>query len=179
MAKIDIKEILKFQLKGEIENLHSIVKECSYGYPVAIQSLPFKKDKNGKSTPFPTTFWLTCPYLRRKIGELESKGYIKKAKEMLKDKETLYKFIKSREITIKERLSMVGKDFEYYDYISKLGIGGSRDDTKIKCLHLHVANFFKTKINPIGKWVLENIDSVECEDCECCKFINKGAKKSE
>ena len=179
MVKIEIKKILEFQLKSNISNLHSIVKKCSYGYPVVIQSLPYKKDKSGKLTPFPTTFWLTCPYLRRKIGELESRGYIQIAKEMLKDEKTLDKFIESREITIKERLSMVDKDFKYYDYISKLGIGGSKDDTKIKCLHLHVANFFKTKINPIGKWVLENINPIECEDCECCKLINKGEKKSE
>ena len=169
---IEDENIISFQLKSKITNLHSVVKKCKYGYPVTIQSLPYKI-QNGEKLPFPTTFWLTCPYLRRKIGTLESNGYIDKAKEMLKDKNTLNEFIKAREITIQTRLSMVDKNFKYYKYLSELGIGGSKDDLKIKCLHLHVANYFKTQVNPIGKWILENLENTECSDCECCKFTDK------
>ncbi len=171
MAEIkkNINDIISFQLKSKITNLHSVVKKCKYGYPVAIQSLPYKI-QNDKKLPFPTTFWLTCPYLRRKIGTLESNGYIDKAKEMLENENILKKFIEAREITVRTRLSMIDKNFEYYEYLSKLGIGGSKNDLKIKCLHLHVANYFKTQVNPIGKWVLENLENIECSDCECCKF---------
>jgi hypothetical protein len=169
MAEIRDVEIVSLQLQSKITNLHSVIKRCKYGYPVAIQSLPYKKE-NGKILPFPTTFWLTCPYLKREISKLESSGYISKARELLNDKDILKKFEEARNITIKTRMSMVNKDFKYYSYLENLGIAGSKNDLFVKCLHVHVANYFKTKINPIGKWVLEKLEKEECSDCECCKF---------
>ncbi len=167
-----LKEVLCKQLGSKITNLHSIVKTCKYGYPVVIQSIPYKMEQN-KALPFPTTFWLTCPYLRKRIGSLESNGYIKQSRELLKDKEVLQNFINARKKTVEIRLSMIEKNFKYYEHLRTLGIGGSKDDLKIKCLHLHVANYYGTKINPIGKWVLEQLGSEECSDCECCKFLNQ------
>jgi len=38
---------------------------CPYGFPMVIETEPFLED----GTPFPTLFWLTCPYLKEEIQE--------------------------------------------------------------------------------------------------------------
>jgi len=41
---------------------------CPYGFPMVIETEPFLED----GTPFPTLFWLTCPYLKEEISRMES-----------------------------------------------------------------------------------------------------------
>ena len=72
-------EIVSRQLGRKIKNRFWVVKRCKYGYPMVV-----KTDPIGPMGPFPTLFWLTCPFLRREIGKFESMGYIRKYQNLLK-----------------------------------------------------------------------------------------------
>ena len=62
------KAIVEAQLGRELKNQFRVVKRCSWGYPQCIQS---DLISNGK--PFPTLFWLTCPFLYKEVSDIDSK----------------------------------------------------------------------------------------------------------
>lgn len=55
--------------------------------------------------------------------------------------------------------------------LSKVGSGGIKNLTTVKCLHLHLADHLAGVDNPVGEGVLELIDKRECDDRRCDVFI--------
>ena len=52
---------------GEADVL-AVARRCRFGFPQVVVSAPLSRGMK----PFPTLFWLTCPFLKRRCGELES-----------------------------------------------------------------------------------------------------------
>ncbi|MCK4778309.1 MAG: DUF501 domain-containing protein, partial [Actinomycetia bacterium] len=57
-----------------------VVRKCESGYPQVIMNDLLDMDNK----PFPTLYWLTCPYLIKRISRLESDGMIKEIEERIK-----------------------------------------------------------------------------------------------
>ena len=53
--------------------------------------------KLNDGTPFPTTYWLTCPMYNKKIGSLESQGLIKELDKELENNPDLKEKWQSRQ----------------------------------------------------------------------------------
>src|SRR4030042_4310865 len=81
-------DIIKWQIKSDDVYLRGIVEECPHGYPSIIildpksgtQGEVHGKKENRRITNF---IWLTCPYLNKKIHDLESQGYISRITEFI------------------------------------------------------------------------------------------------
>ncbi|AEH51003.1 DUF501 domain-containing protein [Pseudothermotoga thermarum] len=147
----DLKVVEK-QLGRPPRVFRSVKSRCPYGYPVTIECHP---ESNG--SPFPTLYWLTCPFLNKVISRLESKGMIKKLEQMVRNDEKLRtRYIKAHLNIIDLRDKLVTSESVRLK-LKQVGTGGIRDFLSIKCLHLHVADYLSGVDNPIGEIVLKTI----------------------
>lgn len=165
MAWSDL-EVVRAQLSRNDVLFSEVVYRCSYGFPVVIKSFPEKNKK-----PFPTLYWLTCPHLRKEVSRLEEKGWIKRFEELIqKDEDFKDRLFKAHQKVIKRRSEMI-RDDTIKKLLEGVGSGGLRDFTKVKCLHLHLADFLAGIDNPIGEKLWEMIDDKECDNGVCCKRL--------
>src|SRR5918998_6139392 len=73
------------QLGRPPRNIHAIGHRCPCGNPDVVTTEP--RLDNG--TPFPTTFYLTCPRAASRIGTLEASGLMKQMQDRLGEDEEL------------------------------------------------------------------------------------------
>ncbi|MDA2969899.1 MAG: DUF501 domain-containing protein [Actinomycetota bacterium] len=150
------KQIVELQIGRKLRSESKVVSKCHLNLPTVIEVPPNLDD----GTPFPTTFWLTCPMYNKKIGSLESNGMIKDLDEQLDNNSLL-------------RAQWENRQKSYKEYREKLkdkksainpqgGVGGAANS--IKCLHAHTADELATNQNIIGKIVIETLGSFNCEN---------------
>lgn len=166
-------EVVKKQLKRNVNNVLSVAYRCSYGFPAVVFSYPIR---NGK--PFPTIHYLTCPHLYKEISQLEEKGFIKLYEERIESDETFRKLYKlAHEEVIKKRISALREDdknSEWIEVFASVGTGGISNFEKVKCLHLHVADYLAGVNNPIGESVIKDFvgeNNQECANSFCSRFL--------
>ena len=161
------KRVVEAQIGRKTKVPFTVVKRCSYGYPMVIECFP----TDGK-VPFPTLHWLTCPYLRKEIARLEEKGMIKQLENLLRISESFKRaYEKAVEYDRKRKLELLEDSKMDSSWVYGMGIGGIRDLQHIKCLHLHVASYLAGIPNPVGKKVLESLDDLECSVPLCSHLI--------
>lgn len=163
------------QIGRQPRGLLGIAARCSYGHPQVIRVHPIVDGE-----PFPTLFWLTCPYLGRRIDRLEAEGLIGRMEDRLAaDGDLSARFTKASEDYVRERLSLLTDDERMYleshgmlSALSEKGIGGIAERRRIKCLHLHVAHAMARE-NPVGSDILDRIGRSECpqEEVICSTLV--------
>lgn len=154
MAKRD-REIVEIQIGRKLRSDLEVSCRCHLDLPAVIKVPPRLNDK----TPFPTTYWLTCPMMNKKIGSLESQGLIKEIdKQIQKDSKLNSKWKKRQESYKLERDKLETQ--EVFPK-AKGGVGGA--ENSVKCLHSHTADELSTGLNPVGKIVLESIGTFNCD----------------
>jgi len=160
-------EIVSKQLKRKVDNVLNVCHRCSFGFPVVILSYPVRD-----GVPFPTIHYLTCPYLTKEISRLEEKGLIEDFENSIKFDEKLRNAYQNahREVIDKRLLLLSKEDEKWRDVLSKVGTGGIRDFSTVKCLHLHVADYLAGINNPVGKKVYESLNQKECSDSFCSRL---------
>jgi uncharacterized protein len=128
------------QLGREPRAIHAIGHRCPCGNPDVVTTEP--RLPNG--TPFPTTYYLTCPRAASAIGTLEANGVMKEMTERLaRDEELAAAYRAAHEDYIRRR-----------DEIEELkgfpSAGGMPD--RVKCLHVLVAHSLAAGpgVNPLG-----------------------------
>lgn len=174
-------KIIEKQIDRKPEGMVEVTVECPFGYPAVIKVYPFF---NGRV--FPTTYWLTCPYLQKEISVLEDKGWITKMQKIVDNDKAVAQALKSsHEDYAKERFGMLDSrekekmkeiSDDIYKTLKKSGIGGVKDKKGIKCLHTHVADFLVNRDNPIGKKVFQKIKWPKT--CNICKEMESNEKSS-
>ncbi len=163
-VSIEDKKIVQFQLGRDINNPFKVKNRCEWGYPICIESQIIYNDK-----PFPTLFWLTCPFLSKRVGRLEEKGTVKHLeRKILEDSQLRTAYLKAHEDIIELKKQILNKynglkDWQIYSILSR-GIGGIRNLNTVKCLHLQLASFLGGIKNPIGKLVYELIEEHNCPE---------------
>ncbi|MFN2587459.1 MAG: DUF501 domain-containing protein [Actinomycetota bacterium] len=137
-----------------------VAARCHLGVPMVIESHPLMED----GSPFPTTFWLTCPILVRRASGLEASGTMAAMTERL-----------ARDRALRERLEVALRRYrerrDAHLVIKESGgpPGGGPD--RVKCLHAHLAHELADPPNPIGALALA---ATEWPDCvEPCVMVEK------
>jgi hypothetical protein len=156
--------VIAAQIGRRPRGLVDVPVRCSYGYPQVIQVRPLVEGK-----PFPTLFWLTCPYLAKRVDRLEADGWIGRLERRMAEDEGLrarmgraherYIELRTALLTATDRRLIESGGLES-DLLGR-GIGGIADRRRLKCLHLHVAHGLADE-NPIGRIVCEMLPATEC-----------------
>jgi len=166
MEPVSLKDkmIIEKQLGRIPRGLLGIERRCHYGYPQVVTVYPLIEGK-----PFPTIFWLTCPYLTKAIDHLEAEGWIKRMEAKLRADERLaLRLWEAHKAYITERESLLSPENRAFlkgagmlKGLLEKGIGGTADFSGVKCIHLHVAHALARE-NPIGELVLQHLQQHTC-----------------
>jgi hypothetical protein len=145
-------EAVAAQLGREPRGIHEIGHRCPCGNPDVVTTEP--RLPNG--TPFPTTFYLTCPRAASRIGTLEGGGVMKEMQDRLGDDPELaaaYRTAHERYLAARAAIGAeAGLDVPEIEGISA---GGMPD--RVKCLHVLAGQALAQGpgVNPLGDEVLE------------------------
>ena len=171
---LEDKRIIAFQIGRDARGVIAVPRRCVYGYPQVVTVYPLLEGK-----PFPTMYWLTCPFLHREIAALESTGMIARLEEQIaNDPKQAEQVLRAHRSYITRRRDLLSPDdLSYIEEKNMLpalmerGIGGIADFSRIKCLHLHAAHALVDE-NPIGRIVLSSLSRRECpkDDMICASF---------
>ncbi len=137
------------QLGREPRGVHAVGHRCGCGLPDVVTTEP--RLPNG--TPFPTTYYLTCPRAASRIGTLEGSGRMREMEERLGEDAALaaaYARAHERYLAARAELGEVPE-------IEGVSAGGMPD--RVKCLHVLAGQALAQGrgANPLGDEVLDEL----------------------
>jgi uncharacterized protein len=139
--------VIAEQLGRPPRAIHGIGHRCPCGNPDVVTTEPRLPD----GTPFPTTFYLTCPRAASLIGTLEGGGVMAEMQARLGTDEelaTAYTKAHQRYLDAREAIGHV-------DEIAGISAGGMPN--RVKCLHVLAGQALAQGrgVNPLGDEVLD------------------------
>ncbi len=138
----------------------AVAHRCRCGEPTVVTTAPQLPD----GTPFPTTFYATCPRLTGAISTLESTGLMRAMTERLATDPDLAAAYRRAHEDYLQRRSALGA----VPAIEGTSAGGMPE--RVKCLHVLVAHALAAGpgVNPLGDEALAAVgtwwDPVSCAD---------------
>ena len=139
------------QLGRPPRGIHEVGHRCPCGHPDVVTTEPRLED----GTPFPTTYYLTCPRAASQIGTLEASGLMREMTERLgADPELASAYAAAHERYLEARRA-IGEVPE----IDGVSAGGMPD--RVKCLHVLAGQSLAQGrgVNPLGDEVLDRLGS--------------------
>jgi hypothetical protein len=143
----------------DISIVYAVAARCSFGFPQVLVCRPERKE----GSPFPTLFWLTCPYLDRKCGELESLHKIRELEELFSTRPTEVARWHKEYALLRKSISETGIDIP-------TGVGGIDSQgapNAVKCLHLQAATWIGWRYHPAADWLQKEFGAAECSNGLC------------
>ncbi len=145
------------QLGREVRGVVEVAHRCKCGNPDVVKTLP--RLENG--TPFPTTYYVTCPKLTSRIGTLEANGVMKELEDKLHaSTEMQEKYLLAHESYLADR-NQLGEVEE----INGISAGGMPN--RVKCLHVLIGHSLAKGpgVNPIGDLALDMLNEWGTQSC--------------
>ena len=135
------------QLGRPPRSVRAVAHRCPCGNPDVVATEPRLDD----GTPFPTTFYLTCPRAASMIGTLEASGLMKEMTDRLeRDEELAAAYRRAHEAYLRYRESIA-------DVPEIHGVSAGGMPTRVKCLHVLAGQALGQGrgVNPLGDEVLD------------------------
>ena len=147
MIDPDDERVIEAQLGRPPRAIHAVGHRCPCGNPDVVATQPRLED----GTPFPTTFYLTCPRAASMIGTLEASGLMKEMSDRLEtdtDLAAAYATAHETYLAFRESIGHVPE-------IAGVSAGGM--PARVKCLHVLAGQALAQGrgVNPLGDEVLE------------------------
>ena len=142
---VDDRAVVERQLGRPPRAFRRVVARCPFGRPAVTEQAPY--DEHG--SPFPTTFWLTCPHVVAAVSRLEAAGGVERWSEHARQDRDL-------------RLSLETASAEQRRLRPELpvGIGGASRSGSLKCLHAHAAFALARPGYELGDRILAEVPSL-------------------
>ncbi|SHN46336.1 DUF501 domain-containing protein [Cryptosporangium aurantiacum] len=142
-------EIVAAQLGRVPRGAVGVAHRCPCGAPDVVETAPRLPD----GTPFPTTFYLTCPRLAAALSTAEASGLMREMTERLADDPDLAEQYRSAHEDYLERRRKLGTVPE----IDGVSAGGM--PTRVKCLHALAGHALAAGegVNQLGDEALEAV----------------------
>jgi hypothetical protein len=149
---VDDRAVVEQQLGRAPRAFLRVARRCPYGKPAVTEQAAF--DENGE--PFPTTYYVTCPYLVAALSRLEAAGGVERWTRAAEDDPAL-------------AASLAAAHAEQRAVRPELpgGIGGATRTGSLKCLHAHAAFALARPGYELGDRILAELDSLWPAD-SCC-----------
>jgi hypothetical protein len=149
---VDDEAVVAWQLGRPIRPFQRVAARCVHGFPAVTEQGPFGAD----GQPFPTTYYLTCPWLVAALARIEAVGgVVRWSRAVASDPELAS--------------SLARADAEQREIRPELdvGIAGTRDPANLKCLHAHAAFALARPGYEVGARILEEAGERWCPDVIC------------
>lgn len=155
--------IVERQLGRRPRAFRRVAARCPWGTPAVTEQWPY--DEAGD--PFPTTYYLTCPQLVSAVARLEAGGGVERwSAEVERDEVLAADLERATEEQRRTRRGLAGGRAGRDGGSSlALGIGGSANPRRLKCLHAHVAYALANPGYVLGQRVLAELDPVWPSRC--------------
>ena len=151
---MDDAAVLAAQIGRPLRSSADVVVRCHLDLPVVMRVPPLLDD----GTPFPTTYWLSCPLAVRRIGRVESAGGVRAMeRRALADTAFGAALEKAHSRYQSERDALVPDGTEPRP---SGGVAGVR--TGVKCLHAHYADHAAGNKNPVGEVTAPWVEPLDC-----------------
>ncbi len=140
-------DVVAAQLGRPPRSIHAVGHRCPCGNPDVVTTEPRLDD----GTPFPTTFYLTCPRASSLIGTLEASGLMRQMAERLGEDAELAATYREAHRSYLAARAEIGEVPE----IAGVSAGGMPD--RVKCLHVLAGQSLAQGpgVNPLGDEVLD------------------------
>jgi len=138
--------VVAAQLGRPPRSIHAVAHRCPCGNPDVVATEPRLED----GTPFPTTFYLTCPRAASRIGTLEASGLMSEMSDRLAGDPALaaaYQRAHEAYLDFRESIAHVPE-------IAGVSAGGMPH--RVKCLHVLAGQALAAGpgVNPLGDEVV-------------------------
>ena len=155
------------QLGRPVRAFRRVVLHCPFGLPAVTEQEPYASD----GSPFPTTYYLTCPHAVAAVSRLEAAGGVERWSDAAEADAELRVSVEratheQRELRRALAEGRVGRDA---GASLELGIGGSSSSLRLKCLHAHVAFALAQPGYRVGEAVLGEVPERWPE--RCCSLV--------
>lgn len=137
------------QLGREARGVVEVAHRCPCGRPDVLRTRPRLAD----GTPFPTTYYATCPRLTGALSTLEAQGVMREMTERLQDDEALAEaYRRAHEAYLADRAELGA-----VPEIDGISAGGM--PTRVKCLHVLAGHALAAGpgVNPLGDEAVEAV----------------------
>lgn len=152
--------VMREQLGRDMRGVISIARRCSCGRPAVVRTAPRLED----GTPFPTSLYLTLPWLVLEVSRIEATGTMAALTTRLAEEPELASAYQDAHERYLARRAELGEVPE----ISGTSAGGMPE--RVKCLHALAGQALAEGpgVNPIAEEVLASIDGAWPElVCRC------------
>ncbi|MGH3116951.1 MAG: DUF501 domain-containing protein [Gaiellales bacterium] len=153
---MDDERVVSWQLGRPARPFRHVAARCAYGFPAVTEQAPF----GPRGEPFPTTYYLTCPWLVSGIARLEAGGGVERFSRLAASDPDLAR-------------SLAEADDEQRRLRPELdvGIAGTRSRENLKCLHAHAAFALARPDYELGERVLAEAGERWCPDARCARAV--------
>ena len=152
MRPVDDAAVVGWQLGRPVRALKTVAVRCPHGFPAVTEQHPATRD----GSPFPTTYYLTCPWLVAAISRIEATGGV-----------TRWTDAAGSDPKLSASLAWAQNEQKRIRPELDVGIGGTTDPARIKCLHAHAAFALGRPDYALGEAVLAEVDEQWCPDARC------------
>ena len=128
-----------------------VAVRCPFGRPAVTEQTPF--DEDGR--PFPTQYYVTCPYLVAAISRLEAAGGVERWSRAADEDAALAASLAAAQAEQRELRPEIDA-----------GIGGSTRAGSLKCLHAHAAFALARPGYELGERILAEVEPLW--PARCC-----------
>jgi hypothetical protein len=149
---VDDREVVARQIGRPPRAFRRVAVRCPYGRPAVTEQAAF--DERGR--PFPTQFYVTCPYLVAQISRLEAAGGVERWTRAADESPELAASLERAHAEQRAlRPELPG------------GIGGATRGGSLKCLHAHAAFALARPPYALGDRILADVGDLWPAD-GCC-----------
>ena len=153
---MDDAAVVSWQLGRPARPFRRVAVRCAYGFPAVTEQPPYTDG----DTPFPTTYYLTCPWLVGALARIEAAGGVAR-----------WGRIAAEDPELRESLAEADAAQRRIRPELDVGIGGTRAPTALKCLHAHAAFALARPGYALGDRMLEEAGERWCPDGRCAKAV--------
>ncbi len=151
--------VVSWQLGRPARTFRRVSVRCPYGFPAVTEQAPYGPD----GEPFPTTFYLTCPWLVAAISRLEAAGGVER-----------WSRAAAEDPALGESLKRADREQRQLRPELDVGIAGTRTPENLKCLHAHAAFALARPGYELGEQILAEVNERWCPDGRCAQAVETG-----
>jgi hypothetical protein len=161
---MDDEAIVARQLGRVPRAFRRVAARCAFGLPAVTEQEPYDRD----GEPFPTTYYLTCAHLVAAIARVEAAGGVERWSATAQEDPALAASLAAateEQRAVRRELAGERRGRDGGDSLD-LGIGGSGNPARLKCLHAHAAFALARPGYVLGDRILAEVDPLW--PARCC-----------